>query len=85
MLMNYNTANIDFNKNGFDFLGEVEQRNLKKSCGLLMGLQLREIIENSFNEFTTFFLDVPRIGLLKKRFEGDVERLILAEEEKERA
>ena len=63
-LLYENKQKIDFDVNDYDQFTDEKQRKITISTGILLGLQLRQIIENSFKEFNDFFMRIKMLSEL---------------------
>jgi len=73
MLLNQGKTKINFDVNGFDTFTEEKQKDIKQSTSILLGLQLRELVENSFNTFCSFFQDIPMLDKLMDTYRETIE------------
>jgi len=56
---------INFDENGYEGLAKEYKRELKYAAGNLIGLQLREIIDQSVQTFSNFFSGFKSFAQLK--------------------
>ena len=66
-----NSNNDHFNsfkndENGWKMLSKSLRKKIQDSVAILMGLQLRSIVENSMKKFENFFLRIPTMSIFKK-------------------
>ena len=62
----YNNEQINLEDNGYKLLNNEVRKNLRKSVGILLGLQLRKKVEESQAKMEKMFLSIKRIGYLEK-------------------
>jgi hypothetical protein len=67
----YNGETICFDDNGYKLLNPEVRKNLRKSVGILLGLQLRQKVEESLKAMEDMFLSIKRIGDLEKEMTGN--------------
>ena len=62
----YNGETICFDDNGYKLLNKEVRKNLRTSVGILLGLQLRQKVEESLKKMEDMFLNIKRIGDFEK-------------------
>lgn len=66
---------INYEEDGYDILAKEYKRELKYAGGNLMKIQIRELIDRSFQEFVDFFTSIPKFEDFTKSFE-DCEEMV---------
>jgi CO dehydrogenase/acetyl-CoA synthase beta subunit len=64
---------INYEEDGYDILAKEYKRELKYSGGNIMELQLREVVDRSVHEFTSFFTSIPKFEQFEKSFDDVID------------